>query len=67
MAQGLSNQQVAEQMYVSAHTVAYHLRNVFRKLDISSRVELARVVAEHARGNGAKYEPSRVLSHPQAG
>ena len=48
VAQGLSNQQVAEQMYVSAHTVAYHLRNVFRKLGISSRVELARVVAEHA-------------------
>ena len=52
VAQGLSNQQVAEQMYVSAHTVAYHLRNVFRKLGIGSRVELARVVAEQAGGNG---------------
>ena len=71
VAQGLSNQQVAEQMYVSAHTVAYHLRNVFRKLGISSRVELARVVAEHAAagpaGGPGEYEPSGVLSHPQAG
>lgn len=53
VAQGLSNQQVAGQMYVSAHTVAYHLRNVFRKLGISSRVELARVVAEHGGGQGS--------------
>ena len=67
VAQGLSNQQVAEQMYVSAHTVAYHLRNVFRKLGISSRVELARAVAEQAGGNGQHDEPSGVLSHPQVG
>jgi DNA-binding CsgD family transcriptional regulator/tetratricopeptide (TPR) repeat protein len=46
VAQGLSNQQVAEQMYVSVHTVAFHLRQVFRKLGIGSRVELARLVAE---------------------
>ena len=67
VAQGLSNQQVAGQMYVSAHTVAYHLRNVFRKLGISSRVELARVVAERGGGNGAQDELSGVLSHPQSG
>jgi DNA-binding CsgD family transcriptional regulator len=46
VAQGLSNQQVAEQMYVSAHTVAFHLKQVFRKLGIGSRVELARLAAE---------------------
>ncbi len=58
VAQGLSNQQVAKQMYVSAHTVAYHLRNVFRKLGISSRVELARVVAEQ-RGPRAEHSVNR--------
>lgn len=67
VAQGLSNQQVAGQMYVSAHTVAYHLRNVFRKLGISSRVELARVMAERGGSNGAKHELSGALSHPQSG
>lgn len=67
VAQGLSNQQVAGQMYVSAHTVAYHLRNVFRKLGISSRVELARVMAEHEGSNGAEGEPSGALSHPPSG
>ena len=47
VAQGLTNQQVADQVYISTHTVAFHLRQVFRKLDIRSRVELARIAFEH--------------------
>src|SRR6185437_14697877 len=43
VAEGLTNHQVADRMYVSAHTVAFHLKQVFRKLGISSRVELARI------------------------
>jgi len=35
-------------MYISTHTVAYHLRQSFRKLSIASRVELARIVIERA-------------------
>ncbi|MGI8331970.1 helix-turn-helix transcriptional regulator [Actinomadura scrupuli] len=46
VAQGLTNRQVANRMFVSSHTVAFHLRNIFRKLDINSRVELARIAAE---------------------
>lgn len=52
VAQGLTNQQVAEQMYVSANTVAFHLRQVYRKLGIGSRVELARKFAEQPRERG---------------
>jgi DNA-binding CsgD family transcriptional regulator len=33
-------------MYISIHTVACHLRHVFRKLNIGSRVELALIVIE---------------------
>ena len=36
-------------MYVSAHTIAFHLRQVFRKLNIGSRVELARIVLEQTQ------------------
>jgi len=47
VSRGLSNQEVADQKYVSVHTVAFHLRQVFRKLGISSRVELARITVEN--------------------
>ncbi|MBV9952611.1 MAG: helix-turn-helix transcriptional regulator [Acidimicrobiia bacterium] len=43
VAEGLTNQQVAGRMYLSRHTVDFHLRHVFRKLGIESRVMLARV------------------------
>jgi DNA-binding CsgD family transcriptional regulator/tetratricopeptide (TPR) repeat protein len=48
VAQGLNNNQVAGRMYISTHTVAHHLRQTFRKLSIASRVELTRIVIEHA-------------------
>jgi DNA-binding CsgD family transcriptional regulator len=49
VAKGLTNQQIASEMFLSTHTVAFHLRQVFRKLDISSRVDLARVFTEQAQ------------------
>jgi DNA-binding CsgD family transcriptional regulator len=48
VAQGLSNRDVASRMYVSIHTVAFYLRQIFRKLEIRSRVELARIVVNRA-------------------
>ncbi len=44
VAQGLSNPKVAERLFLSRHTVDFHLRQVFRKLNVGSRVELARLV-----------------------
>jgi DNA-binding CsgD family transcriptional regulator/tetratricopeptide (TPR) repeat protein len=46
VSQGLTNRQVATQMFLSPHTVSFHLRQVFRKLGIGSRVELARLAVE---------------------
>jgi DNA-binding NarL/FixJ family response regulator len=46
VAQGLNNRQIANRMYVSVNTVAFYLRQIFRKLNIGSRVELARIVVQ---------------------
>jgi DNA-binding CsgD family transcriptional regulator len=44
---GLTNRQVSAKVYRSPHTVNYHLRQIFRKLNIRSRVELARLTVQH--------------------
>ena len=43
VAQGLSNKDVAAQLWISPRTVAFHLRGSFAKLGVSSRGELARL------------------------
>jgi DNA-binding CsgD family transcriptional regulator/tetratricopeptide (TPR) repeat protein len=46
-ARGLTNRQIGEQLFISPHTVSSHLRHTFTKLKISSRVELAKMAAQH--------------------
>jgi DNA-binding CsgD family transcriptional regulator len=47
VAEGLTNRQAAERLFLSRHTVDFHLRQIFLKLNIRSRVELTRVVLQH--------------------
>jgi DNA-binding NarL/FixJ family response regulator len=42
LAQGLTNKQIGRELCVSEQTVKFHLRNIYRKLAIGSRVEAAR-------------------------
>ncbi|GAB2865195.1 LuxR family transcriptional regulator [Actinocorallia aurea] len=50
VAQGLTNRQTAERLAISPHTVNSHLRHAFIKLDITSRVELSRLMAAREHG-----------------
>ncbi len=45
---GLSNREVARELFVTPKTVEFHLARIFRKLGVGSRQELAE--AFHDRG-----------------
>jgi DNA-binding CsgD family transcriptional regulator len=47
VADGLTNPQVGRRMFLSRHTVDFHLRQIFRKLAVHSRFELTREVLLH--------------------
>ena len=45
---GLTNREIAEELYVTRKTVEWHLRNAYRKLEIKSRAELAQALGGRA-------------------
>jgi DNA-binding CsgD family transcriptional regulator len=51
VAEGLTNREAASRLFVSQHTVSGHLRSVFAKLNVNSRVDLARV-SSHGAASG---------------
>jgi DNA-binding CsgD family transcriptional regulator len=46
VAGGLTNREAAAQLFLSWHTVDAHLRHIYAKLGITSRVQLARLSPE---------------------
>ena len=58
VAEGQSNRDVAAQMFLSPRTIDFHLRNIFSKLEVTSRTELANLQLDayappHGAGNPA--------------
>jgi DNA-binding NarL/FixJ family response regulator len=51
LAQGLSNAEIASLLFLSGHTVKFHVHNLFAKLGLKSRSEA--ICAAHRRGMAA--------------
>jgi DNA-binding CsgD family transcriptional regulator len=75
---GMTNREAAAHLFLSPHTVSTHMRHVFQKLQINSRVQLARIAAEHDGaaaeaggsvqpvGEGATTRPTEGSSAPSS-
>jgi DNA-binding CsgD family transcriptional regulator len=48
IAEGATNREAAARLLLSRHTIDFHLRQIFRKLEIRSRVELTRLVIQYS-------------------
>ncbi len=46
LVEGGANKEIAEKLFVSCETVKSHIKHIFRKLQVTNRVEAVRIVAE---------------------
>ncbi len=47
VANGLTNAEVAEELYISPRTVGQHLRNIYGKIGVNNSIEATRFAVDH--------------------
>ena len=57
VAQGRSNSQVADALWVTQQTVKFHLSNIYRKLGVSNRTEASHWALQHGLQGGEEFPP----------
>jgi len=53
VARGLSNRQIGEELFISAHTAANHMRSILRKTSCANRTEAATYAHRHGLAEGS--------------
>ena len=56
---GLADREIAERLYLSHHTVSQYVKQVYRKLDVDSRVALTRLLLTRAPSRARSCGPAR--------
>ena len=54
---GSTNREIAQDLYLSPKTIEFHLGNIYRKLHLRSRTELAALFAEESRPHASAAVP----------
>jgi DNA-binding NarL/FixJ family response regulator len=63
VAAGLPNRDIGKRLWVTEHTVKFHLTNIFRKLDVANRTEAARWAHQRGLVQDAMSEHPAVEAH----
>jgi DNA-binding NarL/FixJ family response regulator len=67
LGKGLSNREIAKSLWLAEQTVKFHLTNVYRKLDVSSRTEAVHWAYRHGVLDASAGEDASVLRRRSAG
>jgi DNA-binding NarL/FixJ family response regulator len=56
LVKGLSNREIARELWLAEQTVKFHLANIYRKLGVANRTEATRYAFHHCLVESAPYE-----------
>ena len=55
LARGLSNAEIAKELWVTEQTVKFHLTNIYRKLSAKNRTQATRIAHQHGLVDSPLY------------
>jgi DNA-binding NarL/FixJ family response regulator len=66
VAQGMTNGQMAGQLWITEETVKFHLSNIYRKIEVKNRTQASRWAAEHGVISDEPSAPSQTETVDEA-